>query len=441
MNSMKFKRRTAVKLFGLLAIVLVFSLAFSAPVFAGTEIEGDPDVTIGADEVIDDDVFVGGRHVLVEGTINGDLFASGETVTITGTVEGNLIATGAVVTISGTVDGTALLGCYSAEIQPGAVITRSVYFGGFNLEIQPEAMVERSIYAGGYQVQIGGQVDRGVVAGVGAFAADGTIGGDVLLDVGDPDSQFPDIQFGEPFDRYEVEMLAPGLYIEDDAIGGELDYRYSQMDVNVNTDIDVEQFTDDVVSFFVTDRLRHRTGEFVTLLLLGAALLYFGMGWLSKAVDEVKANSLRDTGVGLAIFVLFLPAILILGLALVAVVVLGSFLTFGTFTGTLMSLGWLSFSGLMAVFGLLVSYGTKIVLGYLVGRWILEKTSENGFENYWRHFAALALGVFIYEVLRAVPVFGWLLAVIVIVIGTGAIFFVLRDKFRKAPTEAAVGEA
>jgi cytoskeletal protein CcmA (bactofilin family) len=438
MNSVKPKRHTAVKLLGLMVVVLIFSLAFSAPVFAGTEIEGDPDVTIGADEIIQDDVFVSGRHVLVEGIIEGDLFASGETVTITGTVDGNLFAAGAAVYITGTVDGAVMLGCYTAEIQPGAVITRNIYFGGFNLDIQPEAVVERSIYAGGYQAQIGGQVNRNVIAGLGAFAADGSIAGDVLLDVGRPSSEVPQVYLGEPFEDYEVEMLDPGMQIADGVIEGELDYRYSDVSVDVDTDVNVDEFTSDAVSFFVTQRLRQRTGEFVALLLLGAALIYFGKDWLTKAVTEVKTNALRDSGVGLLIFFLFLPVVFVLFMALILLVVMGSFITLGSFTGTLMSFSGLLFSGLMLVFGLLVGYGTKIVLGYLVGRWILEKSSENGFENYWRHFGALALGLFLYEVLRVVPVFGWLVATIVIVIGTGALFFVLRNAFQHKPTEAVV---
>ena len=437
MNSVNTKRCTAVKIISVLAVLFVLAFAFSAPAFAGIEIEGDPDITIEADEVFEDDVFLAGEDILVEGTIIGDLFAVGETITITGTVEGNVVATGTVVSISGMVDGTVLIGGYSAVIEPGAVISRNVYFGGFNLELQEEALIERSLYAGGYQMLLSGQVDRNVVAGAGAFAADGTIAGDLVLEVGDPNSQVPNVQFGEPINMYEVEMLEPGLYLEDDVVRGDVDYRFSYMymDIDTDFDIDVERFTEDVMSFFVTEHLRRRVGDFVTILLLGALVLYLTKGWLIKAVDEIKANALRDTGAGLLVFLLYLPVVFVLFVVLGLVVALGSFLTFGTFAGELIAFTGIGFTGVLAAFGLLVTYGTKIVFSYLVGRWILDKGSQVNFESYWHHFGALALGAFLYEVLRIVPFFGWLLAVILAIIATGAFFFVLRDNFRKQPVE------
>lgn len=440
MNSKQTKRRRAVKIVSLLAVLFVLAFTVSAPVFAGVEIEGDPDVTIEAGEVIKDDVFIGGRHVLVAGTIEGDLFVSGETVTISGTVDGNLFATGTVVNLSGTVDGAAVLGAYSVVVEPGAVITRNLYFGGFNLEVQEDAVVQRSLYGGGYQIQISGQIDRHVVAGVGAFAADGTIAGDLKLEVGDPSSDVPDIYFGDPISRYEVDMLEPGLYLEDDVVGGDLDYRYSYMETDFDIDTDIDQTVSDAVSMLVSNRLRNRAGEFLAILMLGALLLYAAKDWLVRVVEEIKTNALRDTGTGLLIFLLYLPAVFVLFVAFGAVVVLGSFLTFGAFTGELIAFTGISFSALLAVFGLLVTFGAQITFSYLFGRWILEKGSQLSFENFWHHFGALALGAFLYEAVRVIPVFGFLLAVVLGMIGIGALFFVLRDRFRKEPAAAAVVE-
>ncbi|MEN8242265.1 MAG: hypothetical protein ABFS17_10120, partial [Chloroflexota bacterium] len=101
----------------------------------------------------------------------------------------------------------------------------------------------------------------------------------------------------------------------------------------------------------------------------------------------------------------------------------------GGFTGQLMTLSGLAFGSIMAAFGLLATFGTKIVFSYLVGRWILSKSSQTDSDNYWAHFGALALGAFLFELVRIVPVLGWLFAAIVAIIGIGAFFFVLKDKF------------
>ena len=70
------------------AVMIVASLSIAAvpSAQAGEYIEGDPDATVGANEVIEDDLFIGGSTVRVEGTVTGDLFAAGETVIISGVV-------------------------------------------------------------------------------------------------------------------------------------------------------------------------------------------------------------------------------------------------------------------------------------------------------------------------------------------------------------------
>ena len=139
--------------------------------------------------------------------------------------------------------------------------------------------------------------------------------------------------------------------------------------------------------------------------------------------------------VSAGIFVLYLPAVFVLFVALGAVVILGSFLTFGAFTSELITFTGLGFSGVLAVFWLLATFGAQITFSYMFGRWILDKGSSLSFENYWHHFGALALGAFLYEVVRVIPVFGFVLAVVLGIIGIGAFFFVLRNKFRKEPVE------
>jgi hypothetical protein len=52
-------------------------------------------------------------------------------------------------------------------------------------------------------------------------------------------------------------------------------------------------------------------------------------------------------------------------------------------------------------------------------------------------FWSLALGAFIYEVLRIIPFLGWLIGVLVTLVGLGAIYFVVREIMRPAPVVAA----
>lgn len=435
MKSHKNNWRKAAKVFSVFALMLVLVFAFSSVAFAGIGIEGDPDVTIEADRVIHDDLFVTGRDILIAGTIEGDLFATGETVTITGEVDGNVFAGGAAVYISGTVDGAVVIAAYTAKIQEGAVLTRNVYFGGFDLVFEENSLVERSIYAGGYQVQIDGKVDRNVIAGVGALIVGGHVAGDAYLEVGDPDSRIPTFQIGEPYDKYEVTTHRPGLYVEEGSIGGDLDYRYSYLETDLDLNFNIEETISDTISFFFAQRFRRLGGEFVAILLLGALMLYFAKDFLLNAVEEIKSNALADTGWGLLVFLLYLPVVFVLIFVLVSLIVLGSILTLGAFTGELIAISGLTFAGLQTAFGLLVSFGTKIVFSYLIGRWILERGSQASFESYWNHFGALALGALLFEVIRLVPVLGWLTMAIFTVIGIGSFLVLLRNRLTRKETE------
>jgi hypothetical protein len=104
-----------------------------------------------------------------------------------------------------------------------------------------------------------------------------------------------------------------------------------------------------------------------------------------------------------------------------------SLITLGSLAGEMITISSFSFFGLLTLFGLLSGFATKIVLGYLVGRWILEKTTKLPFDNYWHHVGALAIGISLYEMVRFIPVLGWLLIVVVVVIGTGAFFVMFKN--------------
>ena len=55
------------------------------------------------------------------------------------------------------------------------------------------------------------------------------------------------------------------------------------------------------------------------------------------------------------------------------------------------------------------------------------KVSKLSFENYWHHVVALVTGIFLYEIVRIIPVLGWLMMAIVVVIGTGAFFAMIKN--------------
>lgn len=315
---------------------------------------------------------------------------------------------------------------YDLTLEDGASIGRNVYFGGFSFQTMGSSLVERSIYGGGYQMILGGSVARDITAGLGALKMTGPVGGDVNIEVGEPTSE-TDQMFnywtnGMPY----VKVLDPGYEVDESMVEGDLNIKVTPVETNVNVpDITIDP------AYLALQSMRRRAGEFVALMLVGMLALWLMKGTLLKAVDEVKSNAGMDTVWGLVVYLLYLPVVFILFLLLVLLTIMVSILTLGSLTGEMITISGFSFFGFTALFGMLAGLATKVVVGYLVGRWLLSKTSKLSYESYWHHVGALALGVFLYEVFRAIPIAGFFMMLVVVVIGTGAIFVLLKNALQK----------
>jgi hypothetical protein len=429
-------RKVGVLFLSALTLAIIFGFSFTPAAYAGEFIEGKPDAMLEQGQVVKDDLFIGGDDVLVAGTVEGDLFAFGENVVISGEVDGNVFTAGNTVTVSGNIDGALMIAGYDLTLEDGASIGRNVYFGGFSFQALPDSLVNRSIYGGGYQMIQGGTVGRDVTAGLGALEMTGPVGGDVLVEIGEPtDDSTPDFNYWVP-GMPSIKVLDPGYVVDEELVDGDLNIKVTPVDTDLEPQVRIDP------GYFILQRMRRRTGEFMALMLVGTLALWLMRSTLLKAVDEVKSNAGTDTVWGLLVYLLYLPVVFVLFMVLLALTILVSLFTLGSLAGEMVTISSFTFFGSLALFGMLAGLATKVVLGYLVGRWILEKVSKLTFENFWHHFGALAIGIFLYEVLRTIPFFGWFVMVVVVVIGTGAFFVLIKNTLqRKTPTAPEEVEA
>ena len=234
----------------------------------------------------------------------------------------------------------------------------------------------------------------------------------------------------------QITILDSGLTISDGAqIGGELNERISN--VTAPDVPDPGSVGPAGLGFRILSVLRTRTAEFLSLVIVGALLLYFVRQSVQDVAQKMRNESLQSGLWGVVVAVLFPLAVFVGVVALIILIVLLSLVSLGGLTGPAIQLGGLSLGAMLVAFGLAASFVTKLIFSYLVGAAILERTTPDFFAGKWGDFTAVVLGVLLYEIVRTIPFLGALVAAVVILLGLGAIFLWLRDQRRGTLPAAA----
>jgi cytoskeletal protein CcmA (bactofilin family) len=406
----------------LMLSMLFFPLAGSAS--AAEVIPGDPDAFVDADTVIEDDLFISGRHVQIDGTVLGDVFATGEDVTINGHIDGNLFVAGQSLIVNGVVSDNVISAAYSLQLGADADISGNLYFAGFSLQAMEASQIARSVYAAGYQATLDGAIGRNVLASLNAFQLNGLVAGDVQLALNQADSNIR-AQFNEPtfYIPENVVVLPEGIFQGDNAsILGDFDHS-----VNVYR-FDSPNFNgDDVAGFFVTNWLRSRVGEFLALLIIGLLLFALLPGPGRRAVEEMRSRPLSSIAWGALVSLAF-PLLIVTSVALVIfLTILFGAATLGSLAGTVLSLGGIAF---WTLFGLIFWMISKAIFAFLIGHSLVERVSPEALDGRWGILFALVPGLLLYELVRVIPLLGHLTALIVILMGVGSVFLVMRTAWQ-----------
>lgn len=422
----------------LLAFLMVF--VFAGPLSAA-DFRGDDSVTIGEEEVIDDDLLVAGNIIVVDGVVNGDLIAAGSQVTVNGHVKGSLIFAGQRLVLNGQVDGAVYGGAGSLIVGADAKVERNLFFGGYSYRAETGSVIGRDNLVGGYQATVNGEVKRNLYASVAALELNGTIGGNVEAVVDQPGTTV-DMQTFTGFSGQAMPpALPPGLRVGPDAeIAGKFIYSspveqsntiavtpgkgisYRTTTPNETTNLPPTQ------SSMVIDWFAARLREFVSLFVLGALALWLipilftqiGERTLSQTVTAgVWGILMTIVGYGGALFFTILLFAAVAGLAA---------LTLAGLATSMFALGFSSLGLAFTIFSMLVAYGSKLVVLYPITYSLFERSLPA-----WNHYriVPLAVGTLLYVLLSSIPWFGMLFSMIVTLIGLGAIWMVFRDRFAK----------
>jgi hypothetical protein len=181
----------------------------------------------------------------------------------------------------------------------------------------------------------------------------------------------------------------------------------------------------DTPAWLFVQRMFDRLREFITLLVLGALAAWLIPALLSRWAAQAQAAPLPSLGWGLVTWIVGYVGAFLVALVVIAVAILFGVVTLGGLAGTITGVGFSTLGLAFVIFSLLVGYGSKLVVSLLVGKWVLQRLAPAQAEH---RFWPLLVGILIYAAVRLIPIVDWIVAIIVTLVGLGAIWMVLREQ-------------
>lgn len=396
----------------ILTVLLGILLAGTA---TAAEFTDDEIYRLAEGEVIEDDLYVTGSEVFIDGTVKGDVIAAGSRVEVNGTVEGDLIAAGAEVMLNGEVQDDVRVAGAGITIN-GTVGDDLVAAGGGGNPF-PMPGVNKEVIQGVYlhdEATISGDV--AIFGGEGSI--DSAIGGDLHAFMGT-------LTLAGVIDG-NAELGGDTIQVVDTAtVGGNLTYK-SDKPVEIPEGVasnveyiqpdptDAEESSNPVSA--VLGWLWRTMLILVGFIILGALILRFGPKMLTRPANSINEQPVKTGLSGLLATLLFF-FIPLASLLLVVLMIIFA----GWFPGLV--LGIFLFSTL-AMIWFLSPLVTGMWLGQRLGP-VLGRERNS--------MVALLAGVVLIVLLTRIPVIGMIVSLLSFIFAMGGLLMANRTNPPQQP--------
>jgi hypothetical protein len=372
-------RRGAIRAF-ILALALVGISQDRRPGEA-REASGET-VTMPASETVNEDLHVAGRTVQTHARVNGDVAAAGERVELSGPIRGYVLAAGREVDIGGPVGDDVWAA--GANVTVSAPVADNAMLAGGTVTLTSAARVGQDAQIAGGKLDLRGPIGRNLRLAASEARLASEVRGSVQAHV-------------------ERLSLLPGAVIR-----GNLDV-YGPNAPQISPAARVLGRVD----YHPTAARQHPSGGpgwgwlggwlygFVSLLILGSAFLWLSQVWTDRVAEMITLRPGASILTGLV------------GLIVVPIVSLPILLTL---VGAPLALL------LMAIYSVIWLL-SGVFVAYWLGRWLLGLKGHREASP----FARLAAGAAVLTFFTAFPWIGWLVRLVVLMLGFGALVLERRD--------------
>lgn len=337
-------------------------------------------VVVERGEIINDDLYIAGSTIRIDGTVNGDLIAAGNSITVNGDVQGSSFLVGSDIDVNSRIQNSVRVA--GQNVTFSAQTGRDLIAAGNFVTITRDANISRDFIIGGNDVRLDGSIGRNMVGGASMMDINGTVSGNVRLD---------------------VENLNVGSNAR---VGGYLKYK-SANEAKIAQGANIQGEVDR------TERRRYRRPavsyigaaimSFLWVLALGVVLFLLFPRFGNGSNRKLETKPWASLGWGFLLLILTPFAVLLLMITVIGIPT--AFI--------------LLFLYIIAI------YVAKIYVGFFVGSRIFAALER---VTHW--FWPLLFGLLIVVIISAIPFIGWLISLAILLFGLGAIVLTLVDYHR-----------
>ncbi len=336
--------------------------------------------TIGPDETLEKDLYTWAQTLAIEGTLDGDLVAWFQNGTIDGTVTQDVNVFAQNLTITGEVGDDVRFAGNNIDIL--GTVTGNVMAGASFVRIGEDAVIEGDLLVGAGTVTIDGEVKGGVRMATGHLTINGTIAGDAYvatdggITMGEDASIGGDLHYEGPA---EIEF-------RHGAIRGAITFKTQDKDLE-----DIESAIGRFTGVFATVMHAYL---FIAALIAGSIIFAFTKDHANRTAEILRKKPLKSLGIGF-IAAICLPIICLIMLLLVLTIPL---------------------SIVVFLMYLVALYIAKFYVAAWLGKLILRGRPADA-----SPIPPMLLGLTILYLVTWIPYLGFLVSLLVIFFGLGAL--------------------
>lgn len=164
-----------------LLLILISAMFLWVTPASAADIRSGDSTIVASGDVIDDDLYVAGSRIVINGTVNGDVLAAGETIIVDGTINGSIIAVGGTIEVNGEV--THSVRVIGANVIIAGVIGGDLAAAGGEIDVRDTADIGRDVIFGAGSMFIRAPVARDIRGAGGDIVIGNYVGGDVELGI------------------------------------------------------------------------------------------------------------------------------------------------------------------------------------------------------------------------------------------------------------------